>query len=98
MDNNRRDGMSLILGDVDETSRASNYDEDPRIKVYHIFSCIHGDLERDYNNFNLDTTFFSQGPGNYRDVAQNRRNDVTLHPRIGAFCVKQFLSFIQADG
>ena len=57
-----------------------------------------GDLERDYNDFNIDPTYFSQGPGNYRDVAQNRRNDVVFSPRIGAFVVKQFLSFIQADG
>jgi len=39
-----------------------------------------------------------QGPGNYRDVAQNRRNDVSFIPRVGGFDVKQFLSFIQADG
>ena len=40
----------------------------------------------------------SKGPGNYRDIAQNRRNDVTFFPRMGGFDVKQFLSFIQADG
>lgn len=39
-----------------------------------------------------------QGPGNYRDIAQNRRNDVTFLPQMGAFNIKQFLSFIQADG
>lgn len=31
-------------------------------------------------------------------MAQNRRNDVIFSPRIGSFVVKQFLSFIQADG
>lgn len=45
-------------------------------KIFHAFSRIHGDLERDYNNFQLEPTFFSQGPGNFRDVAQNRRSDV----------------------
>lgn len=40
----------------------------------------------------------TQGPGNYRDVAQNRRNDVFFNPRIGSFNVKTFLTFIQADG
>ena len=30
-------------------------------------------------------------------MAQNRRNDVMFNPRMGAFNVKQFLSFIQAD-
>ena len=39
-----------------------------------------------------------QGPGNFRDVAQSRRNDVFFNPRIGSFNVKTFLSFIQADG
>jgi len=98
LDNSLRGGVPVILGDLDETSRASNADEDSRLKVYHVFSRIHGDLERDYNDFNIDPTYFSQGPGNYRDVAQNRRNDVVFSPRIGAFVVKQFLSFIQADG
>lgn len=40
----------------------------------------------------------SQGPANFRDVVQNRRNDIMFVPRIGAFNVKMFLSFIQADG
>lgn len=98
LDNSLRGGMPILLGDLDDKSRASNADEDPRLKVFHVFSRIHGDLERDYNDFNIDPTFFSQGPGNYRDVAQNRRNDVVFSPRIGAFVIKQFLSFIQADG
>jgi hypothetical protein len=98
LDNSLRGGMPVILGDLDEKSRASNADEDDRLKVFHVFSRIHGDLERDYNDFNIDPSYFSQGPGNYRDVAQNRRNDVVFSPRIGAFVIKQFLSFIQADG
>lgn len=40
----------------------------------------------------------TQGPGNFRDIAQNRRNDVLFNPRIGSFNVQTFLSFIQADG
>mmetsp|Transcript_18699 Transcript_18699/g.40489 ORF Transcript_18699/g.40489 Transcript_18699/m.40489 type:complete len:1240 (+) Transcript_18699:182-3901(+) len=98
LDNSLRGGMPVILGELDDKARSSTADEDERLKVYHVFSRIHGDLERDYNDFNIDPTFFSQGPGNYRDVAQNRRNDVVFSPRIGAFVVKQFLSFIQADG
>jgi hypothetical protein len=45
----------------------------------------------------IDPTYFSQGPGNYRDVAQNRRNDVTFTPRVASFDIQMFLSFIQAD-
>lgn len=67
-------------------------------KAYHVFARVHGDLERDYNNFIVEPTFFSNGPGNFRDVIQNRRNDVFFNPRIGSFNVKSFLSLIQADG
>lgn len=95
LDNSLRGGIPTILGKVDGDA---NYDEDPRVKVYHAFSRIHGDMERDYNAFMIDATFFSQGPGNYRDVAQNRRNDVSFFPRMASFNVQQFLSFIQADG
>lgn len=98
LDNSLRGGMPVILGELDADARSSNADEDPRLKVYHVFSRIHGDLERDYNDFNIDPTYFSQGPGNYRDVAQNRRNDVVFSPRIGSAVVRQFLSYIQADG
>lgn len=98
LDNSLRGGMPTILGDVDEDSAKKNYDEDERIKVFHSFSRIHGDLERDYNAFKIDPTYFSQGPGNYRDIAQNRRDDVTFLPRVGAFDIKMFLSYIQADG
>lgn len=52
----------------------------------------------DYNAFLIETSYFSQGPGNYRDVAQNRRNDVTFFPRMASFNIQMFLSFIQADG
>jgi len=98
LDNSLRGGIPIILGEVDDDVSTSIADEDPRLKVAHLFSRIHGDLERDYNNFEIDPTYFSQGPGNFRDVIQNRRCDVFFNPRIGAFDVKNFLSFIQADG
>jgi len=98
LDNSLRGGMPFILGDVDEEAKMSNFDEDDRVKVFHAFSRIHGDLERDYNKFMIDDSYFSQGPGNFRDVAQNRREDVTFLPRMGSFDVKMFLSYIQADG
>ena len=98
LDNSLRGGMPKVIGNVDESAKYSNYDEDERVKVFHVFSRIHGDLERDYNAFFIDDTYFSQGHGNFRDVAQNRRDDVTFTPRIGSFDVQMFLSFIQADG
>lgn len=94
MDNSLRGGIPTILGNVDSDT---TYDEDPGVKVFHSFSRIHGDLERDYNAFKIEPTYFSQGPGNYRDVAQNRRNDLIFFPRMGSFNIQQFLSFIQAD-
>ncbi len=97
LDNSLRGGMPMVLGDVDPDAQYSNYDEDERVKVYHVFSRIHGDLERDYNAFVIADTYFSQGHGNFRDVAQNRRDDVTFTPRIASFDVQMFLSFIQAD-
>jgi hypothetical protein len=30
-------------------------------KVFHTFSRIHGDMERDYNYFQIDACFFSMG-------------------------------------
>mmetsp|Transcript_739 Transcript_739/g.1564 ORF Transcript_739/g.1564 Transcript_739/m.1564 type:complete len:927 (-) Transcript_739:373-3153(-) len=67
-------------------------------KIYHAFSRIHGDLERDYNNFVIEPTYFSQGPGNFRDVNQNRRCDVLQLPSVGDFNVRQFFTFVQSDG
>ena len=67
-------------------------------KIYHIFSRIHGDLERDYNNFLVEPTYFSQGPGNFRDVNQNRRVDVSISPEVRDFNIRTFLSFCQLDG
>jgi len=95
LDNSLRGGIPTIMGLVDSDA---TYDEDSRVKVFHSFSRIHGDMERDYNAFKIDATYFSQGPGNYRDVAQNRRNDVTFFPRMGSFDIQMFLSYIQADG
>lgn len=95
LDNSLRGGTPTVLGNVDGDL---NYDEDEGVKIFHSFSRIHGDLERDYNAFKIDPTFFSQGPGNYRDIAQNRRDDVTFMPRLASFDVQMFLSYIQADG
>jgi hypothetical protein len=95
LDNGLRGGFPTVMGLVDSDK---TYDEDDRVKIFHSFSRIHGDQERDYNAFSIEPTFYSQGPGNYRDIAQNRRNDVTFYPRMGSFDIQMFLSYIQADG
>lgn len=66
--------------------------------TYYLYSRRHGDLERDYNFFVIEPNYYSQGNGNFRDVLQNRRNDVYFAPFIHDFNIHQFFSFIQADG
>ncbi|WP_186577095.1 cellobiose phosphorylase [Aquibacillus kalidii] len=66
--------------------------------VYHLYSRKHGDQERDYNFFTIAPEYYSQGNGNFRDMNQNRRNDIYFNPAIGSFNTKMFMSLIQADG
>ena len=67
-------------------------------KLLHLYSRRHGDLERDYNHFELSPTPMSIGPGNYRDICQNRRHDVWFHPEVFDSDIKMFLSLLQPDG
>ncbi len=67
-------------------------------KVVHIFSRKHGDPERDYNYFSIAAEYYSQGDGNFRDVSQNRLNDVVFHPECGDFDIKMFFDLMQFDG
>lgn len=66
--------------------------------AFNVYSRKHGDLERDYNFFTLAPTFFSQGNGNYRDVNQNRRNDVWFNSDVKESHLINFLNLVQADG
>lgn len=66
--------------------------------VFYIYSRKHGDLERDYNYFTMLPEFYSQGNGNYRDVNQNRRNDILFAPWIKDYNIKLFYNLIQLDG
>lgn len=81
-DNVLRGGMPVTLGD----------------KVYYVYSRKHGDPERDYNAFVIEPQPYSCGNGNFRDVAQNRRNDVLITPECGDFNVRYFFSLLQLDG
>jgi hypothetical protein len=67
-------------------------------RVVHIYARKHGDLERDYNAFFVAPEPYSQGELSYRDVNQNRRDDVRLEPRVGDFDIRTFMSLIQTDG
>lgn len=66
--------------------------------VYHVFSRKHGDLERDYNFFVTAPEYYSQGNGNFRDVCQNRRNDVLIENKVYDHNLYVFGNLIQADG
>jgi hypothetical protein len=66
--------------------------------VQHVYSRKHGDLERDYNAFFLAAEHYSQGNGNYRDVNQNRREDVWLNPAVEDYNIITFMNLLQADG
>lgn len=66
--------------------------------VFHVYSRKHGDLERDYNRFLVEPTYFSQGNGNFRDVNQNRRNDPWFDPQVGDLNIRTFYNFLQPDG
>jgi hypothetical protein len=66
--------------------------------IFYLYARKHGDLERDYNKFQLQATYLSQGNGNYRDINQNRRNDPWFNPEVRDENVITFFSLLQADG
>ncbi|MBN3040792.1 MAG: hypothetical protein JW867_06655, partial [Candidatus Omnitrophica bacterium] len=66
--------------------------------AYYVFSRKHGDLERDYNYFNLLPSYFSEGQANYRDINQNRRMDIFFSPSVGLQNIIYFLNFLKIDG
>ena len=92
LDNALRGGVPISLG-ADGAPPGS-----PWRTVFHVYSRKHGDLERDYNQFVIPATPFSQGNANYRDVNQNRRNDVWFYPEVGDRNIIMFFNLIQADG
>ena len=67
-------------------------------QVFHTFTRKHGDMERDYNFFELAPTYWSQGNGNFRDVNQNRRSENYTYPGVGKSNIETFFNLIQLDG
>lgn len=64
----------------------------------YLFGRKHGDLERDYNDFLLQDTQFSEGNGDFRDMLQNRRMDTFFDPALEAKNIRYFFNLIQPDG
>jgi hypothetical protein len=67
-------------------------------KIIYLYYRKHGDMERDYNDFKLLPTYFSQGNGNYRDINQNRRNDIFFNPEVKEDNIERFFNLVQLDG
>jgi len=86
LDNTLRGGLPISLPDHN------------KVTTIHLYSRKHGDLERDYNDYHLSATNYSQGNGNYRDINQNRRSDLLINPDIGEGNVEHFYNLIQLDG
>jgi hypothetical protein len=86
LDNFLRGGYPLVFEGKEDTI------------IYHVYSRIHGDMEREYNDFYVEPAYYSHGIGNFRDVNQNRRNDVYFEKAAGLFNIKQFMELLQLDG
>ena len=86
LDNTLRGGLPVSLSG------------DGKVTTLHLYSRKHGDLERDYNDYRLSATNYSQGNGNFRDVNQNRRSDLFINPDVRESNVEHFYNLIQLDG
>lgn len=83
LDNNLRGGFPIKITDS---------------TPYYVYGRKHGDMERDYNNFQINNSYYSCGEGHFRDVNQNRRSDIYLYPFVKDFNIKLFFNLIQIDG
>jgi hypothetical protein len=66
--------------------------------LMHLYARRHGDAERDYNFFDLPACPLSSGEGHYRDICQNRRNNLWFYPQTADAEIRLFASLIQPDG
>ncbi|MGZ8243948.1 hypothetical protein [Methylomagnum sp.] len=83
LDNGLRGGFSMAV---------------PGGKRLHLYGRKHGDLERDYNDFLVQDSPYSEGNGDFRDMLQNRRLDVWFDPALDARNIHYFFNLIQPDG
>ncbi|MFH0913056.1 MAG: cellobiose phosphorylase [Candidatus Omnitrophota bacterium] len=102
LDNIMRGGYPLICSSP--SSKISGRIPPPAGKsnstdsLFYIYARKHGDLERDYNKFQLQATYLSQGNGNYRDINQNRRCDIWFNPEVKDENIVTFFNLLQTDG
>ncbi|MFO7870006.1 MAG: hypothetical protein R6V03_01060 [Kiritimatiellia bacterium] len=87
LDNVLRGGLPVNLPDASGRKR-----------VFYVYSRIHGDLERDYNHFEVEPCFWSQGNGGYRDIAQNQRNAIYVNPDVLESNIRTYTDMIFLDG
>lgn len=90
LDNTMRGGQPVAIPAASKGQQGS--------RVFHIFTRKHGDMERDYNLFDVAPNYFSQGNGNFRDVNQNRRSENYTFSGIDAANIETFFNLIQIDG
>ncbi len=93
MDNVLRGGYPYRVNSSGSSKRVEDGKD-----LYYIYSRKHGDLERDYNQFQLLPSYFSEGQANYRDINQNRRMDLFFEPALGSKNITYFLNFLKIDG
>ncbi|MEA3506938.1 MAG: cellobiose phosphorylase, partial [Elusimicrobiota bacterium] len=86
MDNVLRGGMPVVF----ETAEGK--------EAFYLYSRQNGDLERDYHDFVIEPTYYSQGNGHYRCIIQNRRMDNFFVPEIKDANIRFFLNAMQTDG
>jgi len=84
---------NILRGGYPVTFKAGRHNS-----VFYLYSRKHGDLERDYNKFHIQPSYFSQGNGNYRDINQNRRCDPWFNPDIDDENLIYFFNLLQTDG
>ena len=70
----------------------------PGGRTIYLFGRKHGDPERDYNDFFLQDSPWSEGNGDFRDMLQNRRVDLFFNPDVGDRNLRYFFGLIQPDG
>ena len=86
LDNTMRGGQPVVVAGESGT------------RVFHTFTRKHGDMERDYNFFEVAPSYWSQGNGNFRDVNQNRRSENFTYADVGISNIETFFNLIQLDG